>query len=144
MHKWQIAHIYMQTTKRYCTLCETYRRPKQVTDAVPNDVAIGIILDILIIIVVVLSTATSTTISLPLVWAVAIDVKSQQSPGLGIRIIVGLSAIDELLRVLVAIGTTHEESIADGTKTAGGVGVGLVDKVVGLVLEVAPVGRFER
>ena len=104
-----------------CIFFFTYRRPEQITRT------------ILALVIVIPPSATTVAISLALVRAVAVDVKAQQAPRLGVLVVVRLAAVDELRGVV--LGPPGEEgAVADGPEAPGGLGI-LVAKVVGLILE---------
>ena len=107
----------------------TYRRPEQIANAILCGVAI--LVDFLL--VIILPSAATAATTLALIRAVAIDVKAQQPPSLGVLVVVRLSAVDELRGVVLG-PPGKEGAVADGPEAAGGLGI-LVVKVVGLVLE---------
>ena len=65
--------------------------------------------------------------------------KSQQPPGLGIFIVVRLTAIDKLLGILVPTGTVEQKSVSHRPQSTGRYGI-FVGKVVRLVFQTGPAG----
>lgn len=122
MSQHQIQQIYVFT----------HRRPEQIADAILYDLAVRVVLDFILLPIIILFASTSA-ITLVHVRAVAVDVKAQQAPRLGVLVVVRLATIDELLGVVTRT-KGKKGAIADGSEMAGGLGI-LVAKVVGLILE---------
>ena len=131
-----VSHISSQYQIQQNMQGFTYRRPKQIANAILYDFAVRVVLDIILLPILILLSASTAAITLMHVRAVTVDVKAKQSPSLGVLIIVRFAAIDELLGV-VTFTKGKKGAIADGPEMAGGLGI-LVVKVVGLVLDTRP------
>ena len=111
----------------------THRRPEQIANAILYDLAVRVVLDFILLPVLIILSASTSAITLVHVRAVAVDVKAQQAPRLGVLVVVRLATIDELLGVVTRT-KGKKGAVADGPEMAGGLGI-LVAKVVGLILE---------